>query len=125
MGNAKAAKIGLVLFALGSLAGCATSRESRERPPDFVRSYEASLPRAWSTALDAAEQQGLQISRADKAMGVIVLRRAVAAETVGEHVDLLFRELDPSRTALDVSCHQMGFELYTLKQETAALLQRM
>jgi hypothetical protein len=70
--------------------------------------YASSFDPVWRAAVDAAQQDGLEIITADRTTGYISARRTVRAHTLGENVGLWVRETSPGRTQVEVVSRQAG-----------------
>jgi len=91
------------------LCGCATqSGVARKQGEGTTQIYAAQYLPTWRAAIDAAQQDGLEVMTADRASGYISARRTARAHTLGENVGLWVREISPGRTQVEVVSRQAG-----------------
>lgn len=97
-------------------AGCATERQvAQKQGHGTTRVYAAGFNQAWPAAVDAAQQNGLEVFTADRASGYLSARRSIRPHTFGENVGVWVRELSPGRTQVEVVSRQAGPPVAWLK----------
>jgi hypothetical protein len=111
-------KILSVLTLVGVLlaAGCATQKRVSElQGRGTTQIYGASFEPVWRAAVDAVQQDGLEVITADRTSGYISARRTVRAHTFGENVGVWIRETAPANTQVEVVSRQVGPPVAWLK----------
>jgi hypothetical protein len=104
----------LALAAL--LTACSTQKSvSNSQGKGTKQAFDAPFDAAWRAAVDAAQQNDLQILNADRARGYISARRSIRVETFGENVGVWVTSLGPSRTQVEVVSRQAGPPVMWLK----------
>jgi hypothetical protein len=98
-----------IILAVVALAGCASpQRVSRLEGSGTKKVYTAPVDVVWSAALDAAQDNGLRIANADRALGYIDARRSVRIHTLGENVGIWVTPAGPGQTTVEVVSRQAG-----------------
>lgn len=101
---------------IASLIGCATPRRvATMQGRGTHRDYAAAFDPVWRSAVDAAQQHGLQIVATDRATGYIDARRTVRLHTFGENVGIWVAPAGPDHTAVEVVSRQAGPPVAWLK----------
>ena len=94
------------IFSIGAalvMAGCATHRDlATLRGEGTRRVYAADFDPVWRAAVDAAQQDGLQVVTADRDHGYIAARRATQPIAFGENVGIWVRQTAPVTTEAEV-----------------------
>jgi len=97
-------------------AGCSSPKtvanlEGKGTIQSFAYPYET----VWRAAVDAAQQDELQVLHADRERGFISARRGVQVETFGENVGIWVKSLGPTSTQVEVVSRQSGPPVMWLK----------
>ena len=96
--------------------GCATQRQVAEsQGRGTTQTYGASFDPVWRAAVDAVQQNGLEVITADRTTGYISARRTVRVHTFGENVGVWVRESAPANTLVEVVSRQAGPPVAWLK----------
>ena len=107
----------LAILALAVLlTGCSTQKSvANAEGKGTKQAFDAPYDSVWRAAVDAAQQNDLQILNADRARGYISARRGIRVETFGENVGVWVTSLSPSRTQVEVVSRQAGPPVMWLK----------
>lgn len=97
------------LIATISFIGCSTpKRVASLQGSGTKRVYAADFDPVWRSAVDAAQQDGLQIVDSDRASGYIDARRTVRLHTFGENLGIWIAPAGPDSTSVEVVSRQAG-----------------
>src|SRR5262245_18168701 len=107
----------LAIVALAALlTACSTQKSvANSQGKGTKQAVDAPFDAIWRSAVDAAQQNDLQILNADRARGYISARRSIRVETFGENVGVWVTSLSPSRTQVEVVSRQAGPPVMWLK----------
>jgi hypothetical protein len=98
------------------VTGCATQKQVAEsQGRGITQTYGASFDPVWRAAVDAVQQNGLEVITADRTSGYISARRTVRVHTFGENVGVWVRESAPANTLVEVVSRQAGPPVAWLK----------
>lgn len=97
-------------FAIVLFTGCATQRRVAESPGSGTKAvYTAPFDQVWNASLNAAAQDGLQVTSSDRNAGYIAARRSVRLHTLGENVGIWVRSAgNTAQTEVEVLSRQAG-----------------
>ena len=97
-------------FAMVLFTGCATQQRVAESPGSGTKAvYTAPFDEVWNASINAAQQDGLQVTSSDRNAGYIAARRTVRPHTLGENVGIWVRSAgNTAQTEVEVLSRQAG-----------------
>jgi hypothetical protein len=97
-------------FAMILFTGCATQKRVAASPGSGTKAvYTATFDEVWNASINAAQQDGLQVTSSDRNAGYIAARRTVRPHTLGENVGIWVRSAGNTvQTEVEVLSRQAG-----------------